>query len=82
MDTQKIHKKVFFEIHTKDDFMGKWIYSQWHMRFSDADIPSLFGKRPYKEKEEFPPDYLYRIDGDGIHIALFYDGLPVKKTDR
>jgi len=81
VDTQKIHKKVFFKIHTKDGYKGKWIYQQWHMRFSEADIPILFERRPYKEKEDTPPDYLYRIDRDGIHIALFYDGLPITQND-
>jgi hypothetical protein len=79
VDTQKLHKKVYFEKWTRDGYKGRWIYSQRHMRFSEADIPALFEKRPYKHMEKRKPDYLYRIDKDGIHIALFYDGLPIKE---
>ena len=79
MNTEKKFEKVFFESWTKDGYKGRWIYSQHHMRFSEADIPGLFEKRPYKDDEKKTPDYLYRIDKDGIHIALFYDGLPKNK---
>ena len=76
MKTEKVYRKVFFEIWTKDGYQGRWIYAQRHMRFSEADIPQLYERRPYKDKETKPPEYLYRFDAKGIHIALFYDGLP------
>lgn len=79
MDTEKKFEKVFLERWRTDGYAGSWIYSQRHMRFSEADIPDLFEKRPYKNEETRTPGYLYRIDSDGIHIALFYDGLPKDK---
>jgi hypothetical protein len=77
VDRQKINKKMFGEIYDRGEHRAQWIYSRRHMRFSGADIPILYERRPHKEEEEFHPEYLYRIDGDGIHIALFYGGLPV-----
>ena len=57
----------------------RWKLDLFHMRFSEADIPDLFEKRPYKNEETRTPGYLYRIDNDGIQIALFYNGLPKDK---
>jgi len=85
MKTEKKYRKVFFEIWTKDGYKGNWLYGQRHMAFGEADVPKLFERRPYKDKEIKAPEYLYRIDKKGIHIALFYDGLPeqtVNKTEQ
>lgn len=81
IDARKIHQKVFFEGWSSTGYKGRWIYSQRHMRFSEADVPALFEKRPYKHLETRVPEYRYRIAEDGIHIALFYDGLP-KEPDK
>jgi hypothetical protein len=51
------------------------IYGKRHARFSEADVPDLFDNRPNKDQEKAKPDYLYRVDHDGIHIAIFYEGL-------
>ena len=75
MEAQKYYDKVFFEIWRIDGYKGRWIYSAGGTQFSEEDIPSLYEKRPHKNKEGQPPDYLYRIDDEGIHIGLFYDGV-------
>ncbi len=82
MKTEKKYRKVFFEIWTKDGCQESLIYGQRHMGFSEADIPKLYDRRPYKHNETKPPQYLYRIDKKGIHIALFYDGLPERNGNR
>ncbi len=75
MDKTRKYKKVFYEFWTKEGYQGRMIHGKRHMRFSEADIPDLFDNRPYKDQEKIKPDYLYRVDHDGIHIAIFYDGL-------
>lgn len=79
MNTEKKYKKVFFERWTKDGYAGRWIYTQRHMRFSESDVPDLFDRRPYKQEEQRIPDYLIKVSEEGLHIALFYDGLPKDK---
>ena len=73
---------MFFEIWTKDGCQGNWIYGHRRMAFGEADIPKLYERRSYKDKETKPPEYLYRIDKKGIHIALFYDGLPKRDENQ
>jgi hypothetical protein len=80
VETEKKYGKVFFEVWARDGLKGRWTYSQRHSRFGESDVPSLFERRPYKDQEPRTPEYLYRLESDGIHIALFYDGLP-KPTD-
>jgi len=74
ISNRKVHRKVFFEIFNRQGYAGRFIYSQRHMRFSEADVPDLFGKRPYRTEEPHVPEYRYRLDRDGIHIALLYEG--------
>ena len=75
VDTRKIHRKVFFEIFNREGYTGRnYVVQKRHARFSEADIPELFADRPYKNQEPHVPDYRYRIDEDGIHIALLYEG--------
>lgn len=52
------------------------------MAFSEADIPKLYDRRPCKDKETKPPECLYPIDKKGIHIGLFYDGLPKRNENQ
>ncbi len=76
MSSDKLYEKVFFEMYSKKGYKGRWVYSQRHSRFAEKDVPDLFNKRPYQEKEIRVPEYLYRLEPDGIHIELFYDGIP------
>lgn len=69
--SEKIHHKVFFHFYTSEGYKGRWIYQQRHMRFSEKDVPMLFERRPFKDQEPSLPDWLYRIDREGIHIAVF-----------
>jgi len=75
MDRTKKYKKVSYEFWTKDGYKGRMIYGRRHTRFSEADVLDLFDNRPYKDQETIKPDYLFRVDRHGIHIAIFYDGL-------
>ena len=76
MDTEKKYRKVKFEIYTAEGYQGYWTYGQRHMKFSEADIPELFEKRPNKDQETEPPVYRWMIDKLEIIIGLFYDGPP------
>lgn len=76
MDTSKKYDKVFFEMWAQGGYKGRWMYGQRHMKFAESDVPELFERRPGKDQETRTPEYLYRLDTDGIHIAVFYDGLP------
>jgi hypothetical protein len=73
---EKKYEKVFFEIFTREGYKRRWIYRQRHMKFSESDIPDLFTKRSHQDQEKRLPEYLYRMESNGIHIGLFYDGLP------
>jgi hypothetical protein len=74
IDSRKTHKKVFFEIYNRDGFGGRYVYQKRHTRFSESDVPALFALRPYRDHEAHEPEYLFRVDKDGIHIVLLYDG--------
>ncbi|RKX24094.1 MAG: hypothetical protein DRP45_08990 [Candidatus Zixiibacteriota bacterium] len=80
MDTQKRHKRVFYELYSSKGYYGRWILTQRHMRFAESDVPELYKKRPFQDQEQDAPEYRYTIDKEGIHIGLFYDCSPIEKS--
>lgn len=68
------HRKVYFEVWTKDGFQCRWLYGQRHMKFMEADVPKLYERALTIFGIKGQPKYLYRSDHRGIYIALFLDG--------
>ena len=80
MSTEQKFEKVVYERWSNDKYLGRWVYTRDGLLFGVSDVPALFESRPYRNQEVGKTEYMYRKSEEGLHIALFYGGLPGSKS--